>query len=344
VRRPVVCFFVWSRDREAFRVAEWYRTDIEILTQLGYQVEVANSPAEIRWDADLFYTWWWDLALPPLIAARLRQRPFIVNGNVKPLRRRTLSTSVQELAGRVVLQLSDATIVSSRFEEEWLAPLRLSNIRVIYHAIDTIYHSPPAEGAVRQPLGLTITHLRYGNVERKCLRQIVEAVAILAPRLPDLRFVIAGGGDSEAQARLVALADSFGVGDRVHFPGRIDRDEKLRLLRESALYLQPTRYEGFGVAIAEAMSCGLPVVTSPVGAVPEVVGDLARFVDGNDPQQIAGAVEGLMRDPDARESLGRQGRERVETLFTFDRRKEKLAEVIAGARRRRSGRRARQSG
>jgi glycosyltransferase involved in cell wall biosynthesis len=61
-------------------------------------------------------------------------------------------------------------------------------------------------------------------------------------------------------------------------------------MRECTVYLQPTRYEGFGLAILEAMSCGAPVVTSARGAVPEVVGDTAILVDGTSPMAIADGV------------------------------------------------------
>lgn len=94
------------------------------------------------------------------------------------------------------------------------------------------------------------------------------------------------------------------------------------------MYLQPTLHEGFGLAIAEAMSCGVPVITSKVAAVPEIVGDTGIYVDQNDPKEIAEAVKELLSNPEKREKLGKLARERIRNNFTYEIRKRKIENVV----------------
>ena len=94
------------------------------------------------------------------------------------------------------------------------------------------------------------------------------------------------------------------------------------------MYLQPTRYEGFGLAILEAMSCGAPVVTSPCGAVPEVVGDTALLVDGASPPNIAEGILQYLGDPSLRETMGRQARQRAVDRFQYAKRRDKMIALI----------------
>ena len=125
-----------------------------------------------------------------------------------------------------------------------------------------------------------------------------------------------------------ALVQQLGAGDYVDLPGAVSKEEKIRLMRECTVYLQPTRYEGFGLAILEAMSCGAPVVTSPCGAVPEVVGDTALLVDGTSPPSIAEGILQYLEDPSLRETMGRQARQRAVDRFQYAERRDKMIALI----------------
>jgi glycosyltransferase involved in cell wall biosynthesis len=114
----------------------------------------------------------------------------------------------------------------------------------------------------------------------------------------------------------------------MYLPWAVSKEEKIRLMRECVVYLQPTRYEGFGLAILEAMSCGAPVVTSPCGAVPEVVGDTALLVDGTSPPSIAEGILQYLEDPSLRETMGRQARQRAVDRFQYAERRDKMIALI----------------
>jgi glycosyltransferase involved in cell wall biosynthesis len=119
---------------------------------------------------------------------------------------------------------------------------------------------------------------------------------------PQLRLVLTGEGD-------------FGrVPDGVDVRGRVTTDELVALYRGAAAVVFPSLYEGFGMPVVEAMACGCPVACSNVTSLPEVVGDAARLFDPRDVDDIAAAIDEVLRNP---KPYVARGLERAK-LFTWD--------------------------
>ena len=181
--------------------------------------------------------------------------------------------------------------------------------------------------APRKPYVFTVCHMIRPSIYRKCMIELIRAIPLVLRECPGLRFAIAGD-PMDGGADVAELARALGVSHAVEFLGRIAPAEKIRRMQECRIYAQPTRYEGFGVAIAEALSCGAPVVTSPVAAVPSVVGDCGEYVDGTDPRSIADGIIRLERDPALRDRRSLAGRDRVEREFSLERRRDDLEAVM----------------
>lgn len=94
------------------------------------------------------------------------------------------------------------------------------------------------------------------------------------------------------------------------------------------MYVSPTLYEGFGIAIAESLSAGCPVITSRNGAVPEVVGRCAIFVDPVSSNSIAQAILTLLQNPETRLRLSRLGRRRIVSKYSYRKHSESLAAAV----------------
>jgi glycosyltransferase involved in cell wall biosynthesis len=174
--------------------------------------------------------------------------------------------------------------------------------------------APATEAAVhdlRDRLGLTGPYLLgLGTLEpRKDLPTLVRAFATLAGELPH-KLVLAGlaGWGSGALAEAVAAS---GVADRILLPGYVPEADKAALFTGADLFVYPSRYEGFGLPVLEAMACGVPVLTTTGGSLPEVAGDAALLVDPGEPDLLAGAMARLLGDPAARARLARRGRARA---------------------------------
>lgn len=329
-------FFARVESAGVLERVEFYRQDIEILRSLGHEVVTATRWRDVPRDADLYYVWWWTWALPVLALARARGKQSIVTGVLDhpyPIPGR--GYAARSLPERVLMNLAmrtaDVNVLLSRHEAEG-APrdLPLRNPTFIPLAVDTDAYSPGT--APREEFALTVLWMERYNVWRKCAVEIIEAIPSVVARHPGARFVIAGE-HHDGFAEVLAVARRLGVERHVAFPGAVSREEKIRLMRTCRIYLQPTRYEGFGAAILEAMSCGAPVVTNPVGSVPEVVGDSAILLADQRPESISGAVGRVWDEPDTRERLSHLGRARALAGFSFDRRRAALRELFEAAER-----------
>jgi glycosyltransferase involved in cell wall biosynthesis len=115
--------------------------------------------------------------------------------------------------------------------------------------------------------------------------------------------------------------------DSITFTGFIPDDELCALYRSATLFCYPTFDEGFGLPVLEAMACGCPVVASKIPAIEEVGGDAPIYIDPKSKQSMASALQTVVGDDDLRESMARQGKERVRR-FSWDRAALEVSKVI----------------
>jgi len=177
-----------------------------------------------------------------------------------------------------------------------------------------------ARQAVRQEFGL-----RRDDIVVACIAfhgpikgvdVLLRALAEMAGRCPALRVLQIGGESRPGEtAELQALAAELGVSQRVIWAGL--RNDVPDLLAACDIYCQPSRAEGLGLAILEAMAAGLPVAATSVGGIPEAVVDegTGLLVPPEDPPALASALQRLGDDAALRRSLGQAGRERVRENF-----------------------------
>jgi glycosyltransferase involved in cell wall biosynthesis len=156
-----------------------------------------------------------------------------------------------------------------------------------------------------------------------CLRpgKRVDVLIAAAPRVlerhPTAEFVIAG--DGPCREELIALARSTGVDRAFQFLGQCDN--VATVLADAGLFVLPSASEAFPNAILEAMATALPVVATRVGGIPELVeeGVTGHLVDPGDSQQLADSLIEVLDAPERGIELGRNGRQRIEETYSFDR-------------------------
>jgi glycosyltransferase involved in cell wall biosynthesis len=193
-----------------------------------------------------------------------------------------------------------------------------------------------ARGAIREELATPneaiVIALASRLEEVKGHLVLIEALALLSS-LANWRCWIIGGPQRRIEldyfARLKALAAARGIADRVTFCG--ERPAAARMLAAADIYCQPnTAAEGFGLAFAEAMGAGLPVVTTGLGGVAELIDESCGIrVAPNDPHAVAAALRKLITDPKRRVRLGQHGMARARQLCDPRSQMGRLAGIVA---------------
>ena len=150
------------------------------------------------------------------------------------------------------------------------------------------------------------------------------ALARLAGRHPDLRYAVVGTG--EEREALEAEARELGVAERVRFLTDVPDRDLPALYNSADIYLgisrlMEQRVEGFGISLAEASACGIPVVAGRSGGIPAAVreGETGLLVDAESVEAVSQTVERLLGDAPLRARLGAAGRRAVETHYNWDR-------------------------
>lgn len=153
------------------------------------------------------------------------------------------------------------------------------------------------------------------------IKAFSEAVRALRTRSADsgakLRLYIAGDGPSRPE--LESLVQSLGLKEWTTFAGHLAHAEVPKALNRLNIFVNTSDNESFGVAILEASSCGLPVIVSDVGGLPEVVedGKTGFIVPRGDIKATAEAIVKLATNPDLRRKMGEAGRKRVGEMFCW---------------------------
>jgi len=222
-------------------------------------------------------------------------------------------TPRQVAVGRQLARLADRYVcvsddVKAQCVAEGIAPHRLLTIK---NGVDL--ERFPFSGP--RPGGPIVTVARLSP--EKDVANLVRATALAALRVRELRVEVAGGGPCLED--LKRLAASLNVGDRIAFLGEV-RDVGA-LLCHARFFVLSSRSEGIPLTVLEAMACGLPVVATRVGGLPEVVEDgvTGLLVPAADPAALAEAMVRLCNDPFGRERMGRAGGLRALELFDIRR-------------------------
>jgi glycosyltransferase involved in cell wall biosynthesis len=325
-----------DRDRFDYEVA-YVRSDLDsfvpTLESAGVPVHVLGGKAtwDLRWLVALRHllsTGGFDIvhshlpytaAFGRLVAASLRRRrrPVLVYTEHSLWYR---AAHLTKLFNRCTIGMDSPLLVVSDSARDALPARLRGRARVIVHGVDRARSARLSEQrdalrrevraelglAEHEVLALTVANLR----QEKGYDLLVEsASAVVASGVP-VHFVSVG--DGPLRASLEASCSEGGISDRVTFLGR--REDTLRLMTGSDVFVLPSHQEGLPVALMEAMSVGLPVVATTVGGVPDIVseGSEGFLVPPANAELMAGAIRKLAEDPGLRARMGRAAELRSE--------------------------------
>ncbi|MBL7115519.1 MAG: glycosyltransferase family 4 protein [Kiritimatiellae bacterium] len=214
-----------------------------------------------------------------------------------------------------VATASDAVITVSQQSKadihEFLhvPPEQQHKVHVVYNGVSH-YFSPLEEKSAPPNAE---RHLLYvGRADPyKNVPLLVRVADELTRRCPfPVRLILAGPPD-DRYPQAIELAKELGIEDRVGWTGYLSHEALAQLYRESDVLVHPSRYEGFGLQILEAMASGLPVVCSNGGSLPEVAGEAARIVDPDDVTGYVNTIVEVLTTPALSADLRKRGSEQA---------------------------------
>jgi len=196
------------------------------------------------------------------------------------------------------------------------------DIRNFYNPVILRHHAGSTSQRAIPPVLLFMGRLG----QWKGTDDLVRASALLREWKVDCSLVLCGDGEIDATARLVGELDLQNV---VTLKGWVAGEEKYHLYSVATVFVLPSYNEGLPIAILEAMAAGLPVVSTPVGGIPEVITDESEglLVPPGDVPRLAAALRRLLEDPELAMRLGRAGRAKVAAVFEASKALEPLNEL-----------------
>jgi glycosyltransferase involved in cell wall biosynthesis len=236
-------------------------------------------------------------------------QPFDIPDNFHPVKRAYVHRTVPRSVRKSRLVLTPSEFVRHAIIDRFgIAPDR---VRVTLWGVD-----PPSTqvtvGQVQARYGLPRRWFVYPAVTwpHKNHELLIRAFATVAAQEHDVVLVLTGG-EAQSEDQVRAQIAGTGLRGRVRRTGLIPRNDLLAIVRGAVALTFPSRYEGFGLPVLEAMSLGTPVLASDAAALPEVVGDAGHLIDPEDTDAWGDAMLELLHDGDERERLIAAGHQRV---------------------------------
>ena len=253
-----------------------------------------------------------------------RDNPKELNPNEKSMLRFNFVLRSYE---KKLMKRSDALIAVSKYTVDELTDLYgidKTKIHVIYNGVDIERFKPrPNRAELRQEFGLekdTKAVLFVGRLyHRKGLETLLRSVPPVLKEFSNVKFVISGTGFKQKEESLRNLAKELDIEDHVKFRGYVPDDKLPFLYSASDIFVLPAIYENFPFAILEAQATGLPVISTKVGGIPEILVDNENgfVIEPRDPTQLTQKVLALLQDPKLAKTMGDRGRKLIEEKFDW---------------------------
>jgi glycosyltransferase involved in cell wall biosynthesis len=225
---------------------------------------------------------------PAVVAGAILRRPVVITENSSEWPRRAMRPAALRRARIAFRRAALVCPVNERLREAIESYRVRGRFRVVPNTVDTATFYPGSTEA-RPPTRLVNVAL---HVEVKALDVLLRAFAQVAAFNPELRLELIGDGPLTPELR--QLAEELQLGERVHFAGRATPAVVAETLRDSDVFVISSLSENMPLAVIEALCCGLPVVGTDVGGIPEAVGEDGALVPAGDPDALARAIEDVV--------------------------------------------------
>ncbi len=312
---------------------EYYKQDIDILKDLGHDVIIVNRFRDIPFKFDVIFVWWWTYAFYPIILSKIFKKPSIITGtfNFKfPKEFDGIDFFSRPFLQRMLIKFSVKNATKNLFvnKHELLSCTNYFNLKSsIYfpHIISSDYLNNEKVDKSIQLFNISWSGKK--NLIRKGIPELIEALSILNDQGLQIKLVLAGK-KGDGIDYLYDLINHYNLNSTIELLGEITKAEKIDLMRKSAIFVQPSHYEGFGLAMAEAMGCGACIITCDVGAVRDVVSDCGIYSIPGSAVDLAKKIKIAIEDKDLRIKLQEMAFQRANSEFSYRKKLELLNSIL----------------
>src|SRR5579859_6595867 len=198
----------------------------------------------------------------------------------------------------LIITVSDST----KTDAHELVDIPYERLTTVYPCIDERFSNVPEEDTIktfREQKGLSDGFLLYLSTlePRKNIPAIIDAYARLRQKYGVREKLVLAGGKGWLYDAIFAKVQQLGLETEVLFPGFVTDAEQTLWYRAASAFVYPSLYEGFGIPVAEALACGVPVVTSTISSLPEAGAGIALCVDPHDVEALTEACYQALTDP-----------------------------------------------
>lgn len=335
-----VYFYSSVKSKQIFSVQSYYQTDINILKELGYKVELSNTISDFLkfWKYDVAFIYFYRYGFfVALLAKSFRKRVYFTGG-IDYLEKQFATKKqqyVQSLFFKLCNSLSDKNILVSSADARNVAALYNGqlpdNCVISFHVIDTESLEFTGNFSDKKPQFCTIAWMvKLDNVFRKGIDKAVRIFEKIVQQHPEFTFNIAGleGVGSEYVRKMIHERN---LEKSIFILGAISDSEKINLLKNSMFYFQLSTYEGFGIAAAEALVAGDIIIHSGRGGLADAVGNFGYKFENMDEDAIAMFLLNKFKEPIANEAM-QDGINYIKQQFTYSKRFTDFKNIIGSAK------------
>jgi glycosyltransferase involved in cell wall biosynthesis len=332
IRRLKIVFYC-NDSLDNIKSMEYYNQDILVLIDLGHEVKICNRYTDIPINFDVIYIWWWTYALYPVLLAKLLGRKSIISGVFNYRAVEHIPNSgfrarpfYQRLLIKLALKIANVNLFVSKIEyDEVPSVFNLKKFHYFPCTIADIYFQKI--GNLPRVGLLNIAWSGKENLQRKGVLDIIDALKILKDRGVNINCSLAGR-PGDGYPDLLAHISELGLDSHVTTLGEVSLHKKLSLFSEAKIYLQPSYFEGFGLATAEALASGCCIIACDVGEVKNVLGDGAYYVTPGNHLELANAIEKIIGDAGLANELISKGQKRLSEMYSHKNKKEALNSIL----------------
>ena len=337
-RNSSVLFYASTKSKRLFSLQQFYKTDIELFRELGYNVLLSNHLIDFFcfWKYDISFIYFYRYGFFAGLISRLFGKKVYYTGGIDNLCQEYTTAKlflIQKVFFRLCYFVSTKCIVVSDSDmsniKKHFPLLDTKKMPISYHVVNTKKYNLNSQFE-RKKIVLTICWMiTEENVIRKGVDSAIYLFYELVKRDPEFRMIIIGP-IGLGTVYLQSIIAKLNLEGKVEFTDSIDESEKIKYLSSALVYLQLSKYEGFGLAAIEALASGCIVVHTNAGGLKLGIGDhgIISDVESSSSVKIAGDLLAVLMNREEIRLRQQAGFNYIKSKFDYSLRLSSFAEII----------------